>query len=314
MNELELLRREFDDVPLPDEPSTELARAALRVEIEATALAPAASRRFGRRWLRPMAGVGIAAAAFAIVLVLVGPFGHGPARVDVASAAYEAFAPKGNGIWHVVVVETGSGTTGHGTGMNGGRSRDETWTTIGAPYVVRWIHTGEYSGSPTTDRSEQVWSRCGWLYYSPAANVLSVSGPQKVSASPVGPPPDPAASYRQAYKSGHVVYKGTTTFRGVPAYELVVKYRDKSYAATTTFIVRQNNYYPLRTSAVIKWSGGHGTDVLTYPTYQLLPRTTANERLLRLAPHRNELVVPSLRSKPLNDLTCAKYAKPRLRS
>jgi hypothetical protein len=64
---------------------------------------------------------------------------------------------------------------------------------------------------------------------------------------------------------------------------------------------------------VIEWSGGHGTDVLTYPTYEFLPRTTANERLLRLAPHRNELVVPSLRSKPLNDPTCAEYAKPRLR-
>jgi hypothetical protein len=311
MNELELLRREIDAVPFPDEPSTELARAALRAEIEAAA--PAPSRRSGRRWPRPMAGVAIAAAIAAIALVLVGPFGHGPARVDVATAAYEAFAPTGNGIWHVVVVETGSGTTGHGTGMNGGRSRDETWTTTGAPHVVRLIHTGEYSGAPTTDRSEQVWSRCGWLYYSAAANVLSVSGPEKVGVSPVGPPPDPAASYRQAYKSGLVVYKGTTTFRGVPAYELVVEYRDKSYAATTTYIVRQDNYYPLRTSAVIKWSGGHGTDVLTYPIYEFLPRTTANERLLRLAPHRDELVVPSLRSKPLNDLTCAKYAKPRLR-
>jgi len=259
-----------------------------------------------------MAGVAIAAAAAAVALVLVGPFGHGPARLDVASAAYEAFAPKGNGIWHVVVVETGSGTTGHGTGMNGGQIRDETWSTTDAPHVLRWIRFEKGPGQlPQT--SEQVWSRCGWLYYAADANVLSVSGPQKASASPVGPPPDPAASYREAYKSGLVVYRGTTTFRGVPAYELVVKYRHKSYTETTTFIVRQSNYYPLRTSAAIEWSGGHGTDVLTYPTYEFLPRTTANERLLRLAPHRNELVVPSLRSKPLNEPTCAKYAKPRLR-
>jgi hypothetical protein len=310
MNELELLRREFDVVPEPDEASTELARAALRIEIEASA--PTVTRRSRRRWLRPLTAVAIAAAAAAILLVLVGPFGHGPARVDVASAAYEALAPQGNGIWHVVVVETGTGTTGQGTGMNGGHSRDETWTTTGAPHVVRWIHTGEHSGAPTADRSEQVWSSCGYLDYSAEANVAAISGPQKFFDPTLGLPPDPAATYRQAYRAGHVVYQGTTMFRGVPAYELVYDYRHKDLSEQNTWIVRQDNYYPLRTSAVITWSGGHGTDVLTYPTYEFLPRTPANERQLRMAPHRDMLIVPSLQSKPLTNPTCAKYVKPRL--
>jgi hypothetical protein len=311
MNELELLRREFDVVPGPDESSTELARAALRIEIEASATTIA--RRSRRRWLRPLTGAAVAAATAAILLALVGPFGRGPARIDVASAAYEALAPKGNGIWHVVVVETGTGTTGHGTGMNGGRSRDETWTTTGPPHVVRWIHTGEYSGAPTTDWSdEQVSSSCGLLYYSAEANVASISGPPKFYSLP-GPPPDPAATYRQAYRTGHVVYQGTTMFRGVPAYELVYDYRHGDLSERNTWIVRRDNYYPLRTSSVIAWSGGHGTDVLTYPTYEFLPRTIANERQLRMAPHRDMLVVPSLRSKPLTNPTCAKYAQPRLR-
>jgi hypothetical protein len=312
VNEVELLRREFDDVPVPGEASTEHARAALRAEIEAAAPSPAASRRSGRRWLRPMAGVAIAAAAAAIALVLVGPFGHGPARVDVASAAYEAFAPKRNGIWHVVVVETGTGWQSPEAGMSGARVRDETWSTTGATPVLRWIRSENVPGLPS--RVEQVFSPCGWLYYSADTNVVQIAGPEKITASPVSPPPDPAASYRQAYESGHVVYRGRTTFNGTPAYKLVVAYRHGTYAATTTFIVRQDNYYPLRTSSVVNASGRTGTSVLTYTTYELLPRTAANERLLRLAPHRDELVVPSLRSKPLTNPTCARYVKLRPRS
>ena len=305
MNELELLRREFDGVPEPDEASTEPARAALRMEIEASA--PTVTRR----WLRPLTGAAIAAAAAAILLALVGPFGHGPARVDVASAAYEALAPKGNGIWHVVVVETGTGVEGPGPGMSRARIRDETWSTTGPPHVLRWITSGKVAGLPS--RVEQVSSPCGWLYYSADTNVTQVAGPQKVNDSRFTPPPDPAASYRHAYESGQVVYRGTTTFNGVPAYKLVVMYRHGTYAATTTFIVRQDNYYPLRTSSVVNASGRTGTDVLTYTTYELLPDTKANERLLRLGPHPNMLVVPALRSKPLTNPTCARYVKPRLR-
>src|SRR5262249_61039102 len=104
------------------------------------------------------------------------------------------------------------------------------------------------------------------------------------------------------------------TVNGVPGYKLVVGSRHGTYTATTTFIVRQNNYYPLRTSSVVHASGRTGTNVLTYTTYELLPRTKANERLLRLGPHPDMLVVPSLRSKPLTNPTCARYLKPRLRS
>jgi hypothetical protein len=308
MTELELLRREFDEVPEPDEASTELARAALRVEIEASA--PVASTRFRRRWLRPLTGIAIVAAATAILLVLVGPFGSGPARVDVASAAYAAFSPSRSGIWHVVVVQTQSFQS-PGAGMSVARVRDETWSTTGAPHVLRVIGSENVPGLPS--RVEQVFSRCGWLYYSADTNVLQIAGPEKASATPVSPPPDPAASYRQAYKSGQVVYQGRTTFAGIPAYKLVVHYRHGTYAATTTFIVRQDNYYPLQTSSVVNVSGRTGTDVLTYTTYELLPSTAANERLLRLAPHPHMLIVPSLRSKPMTNPTCAKYVKPRLR-
>jgi hypothetical protein len=159
-----------------------------------------------------------------------------------------------------------------------------------------------------------VISPCGWLYYSADTNVIQIAGPQRVNDSLISPPPDPAASYRTAYKSGQVVYRGPTTFSGIPAYKLVVRYRHGTYAATTTFIVRQDNYYPLRTSSVVDASGRTGTDVLTYPTYELLPRTKANERLLRLGPHPDMLVVPSLQSKPLTNPTCARYVNPRLRS
>jgi hypothetical protein len=211
----------------------------------------------------------------------------------------------------VVVVETGTGVEGPGAGMRGARVRDETWSTTGAPLVLRSISSENVPWLPS--RVEQVFSRCGWLYYSADTNVIQIAGPQRVSASPVTPPPDPAASYRRAYKSGQVVYRGTTTFNGVPAYKLVVRYRHGTYAATTTFIVRQDNYYPLRTSSVVNASGRTGTDVLTYTTYELLPDTKANERLLRLGPHPNMLVVPALRSKPLTNPTCARYVKPRLR-
>ena len=283
MNELELLRREFDLVPEPDAASTELARAALRIEIEASA--PTVTRRLRRRWLRPLAGAAIAAAAAAILLALVGPFGHGPARVDVASAAYEALSPSRSGIWHVVVVETGTGVEGPAAGMRtrGARVRDETWSTTGPGHVLRWITSENVPGLPS--RVEQVISPCGWLYYSADTNVIQIAGPQKVNDALFSPPPDPAASYRQAYKSGHVVYRGTTAFKGISAYKLVVRYRHGTYAATTTFIVRQDNYYPLRTSSVVNAAGRTGTSVLTYATYEFLPRTKANERLLRLACH-----------------------------
>ena len=308
MNELDLLRREFEEVPEPDEASMELARAALRIEIEAST--PVASQRFRRRWLGPLTGIAIVAAAAAILLVLVGPFGSGPARVDVASAAYAAFSPSRSGIWHVVVVETSTGVE-RPLGVSGARVRNETWSTTGPPHVLRSITSENVAGLPPW--VEQVFSRCGWLYYSRDPNVLQIAGPEKPSASPVGPPPDPAASYRQAYKSGHVVFRGKTIFNGVQAYELVVKYRQGTYASTTTFIVRQDNYYPLRTSSVVDASGKTGTDVLTYTTYEFLPRTTANERLLRLGPHRDKLIVPSLQSKPLTNPVCARYVEPRLR-
>jgi hypothetical protein len=268
MNELEVIRRECEALPEPDDRTIASARAALLVEIETWS---AVERQRPRR--RLLRGSLVLAAGLAVLVTVlfafVIPAKRSPIGVKVAAAADEALIPSNGDIVHasshtrVVLRSKVGGKTTIST------SDDEWWAASGSPSAV----FDRYGRGLTI-----LTTSCGQISYDPVANLISVSPsaePAQVLAS------NPSAAYRNAYRHGNVHYRGMTTFHSIPAVTLHVTQN----GAVITMIVRRDNGYPLKTVTRRETAQFSSTYVATYSTFEHLPRTKRNERLLQLPPH-----------------------------
>lgn len=264
--EIDVLRAAFDEVALPDERTVTKARARLMTEI---ARPTRMQERMRSRHLRLFAVAAVAAASVTGVFALVIPRSDGVTGPEIAEAAARVLTPPPGVILHSTLRNTLIPT-----GYNGWRpSTTERWASTGPRGVAHersaW---GEWETGP-----------CGSIRYDRRTNLLTVDG--SLYPDYVHELIDPAAEYLVAYHSGHVRYRGTTTFRGIPAYELVVSY--PSYPLEITYTVRRDNYYPLRTVRRHK----RYADVYTYSDFGQIARTPATEQLLHVRPRPRAFVL-----------------------
>jgi hypothetical protein len=259
VNELDILRREFDAVPEPDEETVAVVRDAVLREIAA---AGTPKRRPRRHRLRIALAAGVALAALVAGLFIVHPRNHAGIGTEIAAAAYRAFTPS-NRIRHEIFRDNSVLT--------------ERWATTSAPYAYR----DRYAYRGRSARRESTLGPCGSMDYDPRLNLLSVTSARIGTKTALGffAFRDPVQQYLEAYRGRHVRYRGKTTFRGVPAYILAVS----SDTDVITYLVRRDNYYPLR----IVFRRGKSEFTTTYARFQYLPRNAETERLLtmRLHPH-----------------------------
>jgi hypothetical protein len=267
VNELDVLRREFEAVREPDEVTVDAARGELLREIAVEAKPACVRPR--RRWIRPAFALGVAALVAAAV-ALVNPRSDGLTGAEIAAAAYRAVTPADGHIWHQVIRTTR-------TPLDGTASEPqvwERWVATSPPYAVR-------VSSPGWGEAEV--SPCGSIQYTARDNVLRVlhdrlapDDPRPYDAAISGAT-DPARRYRHLFRSGLVRYRGETTFRGIAAYLLVVGGRETSL----TYFVRRDNYHPLgtvrRTQTFI--------EVTTFSKFEYLDRSAKTSRLLHVRSH-----------------------------
>ena len=96
-------------------------------------------------------------------------------------------------------------------------------------------------------------------------------------------------AFREAYREGEVLERGTTTFHGRPAYRLVVRRAQRgSFRRRIAFYVDRKTYLPLgtreRTRLEIDGRVASVRSESVYRMYERLPDTAANRKLLRMVP------------------------------
>jgi hypothetical protein len=290
MNELELIRRECEALPGPNEATVAAARAALRREIGSWPVIEPRRPR-SRRVRRSLAAAASVAVLIAAVLVLVIPARQTPIGVRIAAAAGEALSPSNGDIVHATsrsVSVLRSRVTGKTTTST---STDESWATSGKPYAL----LDRYRSAGDTGAFTTLTTPCGQISYDAGgANLISVqpgSEPAQIFSG------SPAAAYRAALPHGRVHYLGKTTFRGIPAFRLDVT----QDGLVTTWIVRRDNDYPLKTASRRQSRQFVSTYVTTFSTFEHVPRTPENERLLQLPPHPGAFFVRLPGSSPTGE-------------
>lgn len=272
MNELDVIRRECDALPGPDEATVAAARAALLREIESwPVIEPRRPDR--RRMRRSLAVAASLAILITAVLVLVIPARQSPIGVRIAAAADEALSPSNGDIVHAtsrsvsVLRSLVTGKTITST------YSDEWWTTGEPPYA----RVDRYTSADGYMDDTILTTPCGQISYARGANLFSVSPGAEATRTFVS---SPAAAYRDAYRHGHVHYRGKTTFRGIPAFRLDVT----QYGLVSTLIVRRDNGYPLKTVSRRPSRRSVSTYITTFSTFEHIPRTSESERVLQLPP------------------------------
>ena len=286
MNELEVIRRECEALPDPDEATIAAARAALHREIESFSNV-SRSRPRGRRVRRSLAAAASLAVLITAVLVLVIPAKQSPIGVRIAAAAADALSPSNGDIVHATsrTVSVYRSKTGGKTTTS--TSIDEWWAASGPRHARR----DRYVYGHVKDVVTILTTSCGQISFDQAANLFSVSPsaePAQIFQN------DPAATYRGASRNGRVHYRGKTTFRGIPAFRLSVT----QYGAVDTMIVRRDNDYPLKTVSRRETAQFVSTSVTTYSTFEHIRRGPSTEHLLKLPQHAGAFFVLLLPTPP----------------
>jgi hypothetical protein len=198
--------------------------------------------------------------------------------VRIAAAATEAARPTGNELVHSVTRTTIRST--NRIGSTTFEQRDDSWTGSNPPVQVD--RTTYATGSVTT-----LTSACGSISYDPAGNLFTV----QPTARPIDPVRDPVAAARSALRSGHVHFRGTLVYKGIAAAKLVVT----QSGLTTTYIVRRDNGYPLRTTSrrVTLYRARPTVTVYetTYSRFEHVAPTPQTLNRLELPPRRDAFIV-----------------------
>lgn len=271
MTELDHVRGACDELPEPTERAVAVAREALRREIAAAS--PARVER-GRLRLAVGGAVGLAA-TLAVVVTLVLSADQTSFGVRIAAAAADAVSPAGNALLHSISHTTYR--TANRAGTITSEQRDEIWSRATPPVEVHRT-SSRTAGTVTTFATA-----CGSIDFDARANLFTIYP----TTGPFDPVEDPVAAAANALRFGRVHYRGKLRYRGIAAAKLVVT----QYGATTTYIVRRDNGYPLET--ILRRVTSHFTETVA-TTYQLFEHVTATPQTLQhvgLTPHPDAFVV-----------------------
>ena len=142
--------------------------------------------------------------------------------------------------------------------------RFELWVQADSPQAYRVIKWGQ----------EVTWSGTAYSIYNADSNTIAVDPP--VSRQPGHGPTDVSAALRALVQSGQATVVGSATIHGVPAYKLTVSGSPAQFLNGTAYVAK-SNFHPL----LIETTKDGGT--IRYQTYEYLPATQANLKLLDLA-------------------------------
>ena len=188
-----------------------------------------------------------------------------PADAEVLHHVADSLATPDDSILHASATVTSAGEPPR---------HYELWSQGDTYRVIKGGHEGSFNGSSFSD-------------YDAATNTISTSPANDMQAGRSHAPADYAAALRAFVQSGQARVAGTTTIRGVPAYELTVGGESSVPGSDgrgfevlppgSTAYVARGSYRPL----VIDY-GPYGRTV-TYEAYEYLPATSANVSLLSVA-------------------------------
>ena len=275
MTELDYIRVACDQLPAPSAEAVARSREALRHEA-----AIFHGRRSVRRRRRVYALALVAVAAVVLVGVLALTSTQSSFGVRIAAAASEAMNPATDDLIHSVSRTTDRFTNRNRTIVT--TQSDDSWSTTAPPTVVE--RTTYAAGQTTTT----LRSACGSISYDSGWNLFTVSP----GIGTVGRVDSPVRAAANALRTGRIHYRGEVVYHGIPAAKLVVT----QYGATTTYIVRRDTGYPLKT--ILRRVTSHFTDtvVTTYSVFEHVARTQQSARRLELTPHADAFVVRTARA------------------
>jgi hypothetical protein len=206
----------------------------------------------------------VAAAAAAVIVVIAATLaitlsnlGGGVSSADAAilhNAVAALTPPPGTILHEQALVSIGQQAP----------MRFELWVQADSPQAHRVIKWGQ----------EVSWNGAAYSIYNAESNTIAVGPP--VSRQPSHGPADVAAALRASVQSGAATVVGSTSIGGVAAYKLTVSGSPAQFLNGTAYVAK-SDFHPL----LIETTRDGGT--IAYQTYEYLPATQANLKLLDLA-------------------------------
>jgi hypothetical protein len=203
--------------------------------------------------------VGVAAVIAAVVVVVTAGSRAQSADAAILHRMAAALTPPAGTILH---------ERAEITSPTEGTQPFEIWMQADSPHayrVIKWGHEGSWNGSSFSS-------------YDAASNTITTSA----GSSPE--PVDFAATLRSLVQSGQATIDGTTTINGVPAYKLAVASSPDPWLIGTAYVAT-GDYHPLEIDTITN------SERIVYQTYDYLPSTAANLRLLDLNAHHPSATV-----------------------
>jgi hypothetical protein len=280
-----------------DPPAPPVEQLLARLDLSARALDGAFRPRPRRAWRGsavPRLIVGVAVGTGVVLGVAVVAGGPGGGGVNVAAAVDRAITP-GRGVLHMV-LESENALGGRITST----VHEEIWTSQN-PRRMRILSTLK-AGGETVEGEGAVLSTSpprtlSWSASRPDVITENTSPVNATDATPV-------AMLHRFYSEGRLKVLGKSDLEGRPVWRLEVQ-RDPSAPSQSvngqpvpaaTVLVDAKTFVPIEN--VIPSAGSEGghpvlqTTKVRYVTYQELPASPADERLLTLASHPGTKTVP----------------------
>ncbi len=203
----------------------------------------------------------LAAASAAVMLVVGGGTQAQSADAAILRSTLAALTPPPGTILHEQAQVTTPGQPAE---------QFELWVQADTPHAYRAIKSGH----------EASWNGSTFSGYDAASNTIATAPSDSASlgsmAAQGDEPIDVAATLRSLVQSGQARVAGRTTINGTEAYKLTVTQSPDAFLIGTTYVAA-SDYHPLLIQTITD------NETITYQTYDYLPATSSNLKLLDVA-------------------------------
>ena len=274
--------------PLPDaDRLTEADQAeadALLARILAEGPATKPARRARRHWLPAVAATAMAIALALVVIDVVDEDAPGPNVVDRAVAAVSVE----NSIYHTFEVLT----------FGNQHAYRESWFGPGASHQKIYYHRGKLAVEEVLRPPVQRRGRHVGIIFDAEHNMLQHVRPYGGGGSSgfpeIDPSEDPSAALRELQRDGRLRLVGSEEFEGRKVYRLLgdAPHRRGIRVNRLVYLVDAKTYYPVLWEWIFAKDGPARVRAKArFTTYERLPATAENRKLLKMDPHPGATVL-----------------------
>ena len=239
---------------------------------------PERIRRARRHWLPAIAATAAAVVLALVAIDVVDEDAPGPSVVDRAVAAVSVE----NSIYHTFEVLT----FGHQHAYR------ESWFGPGVSRQKIYYHRGKLSAEMVLRPPVQRPGRHVGIVFDAEHNLLQHVRPYRGAGNSgfpeIDPSEDPSAALRELQREGRLRLVGSEQFEGRKVYRLVgdVAHQRGIRVNRLVYLVDAKTYYPVLWEWVF---ANHGPArvraTARFTTYERLPATADNRKLLKMGPH-----------------------------